>query len=494
MRGPVVSAYMFQKIREMKIEGLSQAEIARRLELDPKTVARYARSNTPPKYKARTVSTRVDLFSVFAEKVRSWIARTPGLTDREIYELLLPEGYKGSERTVNRRMRALRGVKNEERFFEQEYTPGEQAQFDFKEKVELPFADGPRIVQLHFGTLPFSDACFVRGYPFKNYECFIDGVHEFFAVLGGMTANIRFDNLSPCVKEVLQGSERLYTDDFNRAIAFYGFGLLPCRPAKGSDKGDVERDIRTFSSRIKNRVSHDAIKFTDFEHLNRWLAEFMQARLSVSTCERLEIEKAKLKPLPERDEAALCKITIHPVNLHGSVRLGRSLYSVADGWIGKDCRVVVGAYDIRIGLVGSTDECEVHVRKPDGEHSLLLKHVLPSLSRKPQAMVRWAHRSILFPSPVCDRFYNELKRLIGYGAEREYLRSMNLVLQLPLSEIIAGMELVLEGGKENLFEELKDLLFGERRPCDVIDIGLRHGMTPIKPELTKYDELIPKGS
>ena len=162
---------MFQKIRELKGEGLSQAEIARRLELDPKTVGRYVKLNTPPKYKARTASTRVDLFSGFEEKVCTWIVRTPELSDREVYELLLPEGYKGSERTVNRRMRFLRGTKSDERFFEQEYTPGEQAQFDFKEKVELPFIDGPRIVQLHFGTLPFSDACFVRGYPFKNYEC-----------------------------------------------------------------------------------------------------------------------------------------------------------------------------------------------------------------------------------------------------------------------------------------------------------------------------------
>ena len=491
----MVSAYMFQKIRQMISDGLSQAEIARQLEINAKTVARYAKSNTPPKYKTRKGSTRVDEFLVFKEKVQAWLLRTPTLTDREIYELLLPEGYKGSERTINRRVKPLRSVIKEERFFEQEYLPGEQAQFDFKEKVELPFIDGNRIVQLHFGTLPFSDTCFVRGYPFKNYECFIDGVHEFFSSIGGMTKNIRFDNLSPCVKKVLKGSERLYTDDFKRTVEHYGFGLLPCRPAKGSDKGDVERDIRTYASRIKNRVSHDAIKFKDFTHLNEWLSEFMRAHMTEDSRDRLKAESGSLKMLPVKDDDALCKIIFQTAGPHGSVKIGRSCYSVADSWIGKDCRVVVGAYDIKIALYKPLVpvSLEIHTRKTDGEHSLLLKHILPSLVRKPHAMVRWAHREILFPSQVCKTFYAKLQKLKGSDAEREYLRAINLVLHCPLSEILAGMELVLEGGRENLFEDLRELLFSERRPCDVIDISERYGMKPIKPELTKYDELIPKG-
>ena len=487
---------MFQKIRQLLLEGLSQAEIARKLELNPKTVARYAKSNAPPKYKSRETSTRLDEFMAFREKVESWVLRTPLLSDREIYELLLPEGYEGSERTVNRRMRSVRVKKNEERFFEQEYAPGEQAQFDFKEEVTLPFLGGEKIVQLHFGTLPFSDACFVRGYPFKNYECYIDGIHEFFQSIGGMTENIRFDNLSPCVKKVLKGSERLYTDDFKRAVDYYGFGLLPCRPAKGSDKGDVERDIRTFASRIKNRVSHDVITFKDFNHLNMWLAEFMTAHRSQSTAERLVVEQQKLRPIPPKDNDALCKVMIQVAGPHGAIKFRKSFYSVSDNWIGKDCRVVVGAYNVEISLhrPDKATAVEIHPRMIDGEHSLLLKHVLPSLVRKPHAMVRWAHREILFPSEICKKFYKRLQLVDASIAEREYLRSINLVLHCSLKEIIAGMELVLEGENQSLFESLRELLFTERRPCDVVSISERYGMRPIEPELTKYDELIPKGS
>ena len=488
----MVSQYMFQQIRELKKEGLSQAEIARRLEIDPKTVAKYVRANSPPRYRARQLSTRVDKFSGFEDRVRQWLLRTPGLSEREVFELLLPEGYSGSERTVNRRLKALRLAPVGERFFEQEYIPGEQAQFDFKEKVTLPFVGGERVVQLHFVTLPFSDACFVRGYPFKNYECFIDGIHHFFEDLGGMTENIRFDNLSPCVKKVLKGSERLYTDSFKRATLHYGFGLLPCRPAKGSDKGDVERDIRTYSSRIKNRVSHESLVFRDFDHFNEWASVFMKQHRSESVSLRLIEELKRLKPLPVMEDSVLCQVLTLKASSHGSVRIVRSVYSVPDLWIDKKCEVVIGAYSVRIRIVGGAMEWISHPRMPDGEHSLLLEHVLPSLVRKPGAMVRWAHRAILFPSPICDKFYARLKKIEGFGAEREYLRSINLVLQAPLSEIVAGMELVLESDSEKLFDSLRELLFGERRPCDVIQLNFDHGLEPIKPELSKYDSLIPK--
>jgi transposase len=488
----MLSQYMFQQIRELKKENLSNAEIARRLGIDPKTVARYVKSNSPPRYKKRSKSTQVDKFGPFEEKVRGWLKRTPGLTDREVFELLIPEGFKGSERTINRRIKALRPADEGERFFEQEYDPGEQSQFDFKEKVVLPFLNGERTVHLHFATLPYSDACFVRGYPFKNYECFIDGIHSFFEELGGMTDKIRFDNLSPCVKKVLEGSKRLYTDAFKRAIAHYDFGLLPCRPAKGSDKGDVERDIRTFASRIKNRVSHDCVVFKDFGHFNEWTKRFMNDRRSEEVSAKIRHECAHLKPLPIRENGVLCQVWTMKPSTFGSVRISKSAYSVPDAWIEKKCEVVIGAYDVKIHLIGTKGQQVVHPRKPDGEHSLLLEHILPSLVRKPGAMVRWAHREILFPSPVCHKFYARLKKIEGFGAEREYLRSINLVLQAPLPEILAGMELVLESRSEKLFEDLKDLLFGERRPCDVIELTFNHGLEPIKPELSKYDSLIPK--
>lgn len=132
-----------------------------------------------------------------------------------------------------------------------------------------------------------------------------------------------------------------------------------------------------------------------------------------------------------------------------------------------------------------------HPRKPEGTNSLSLAHILPSLVRKPHAMIRWAHRDILFPSPICHSFYARLKQQESYGAEREYLRAINLVHHVALSEIITGMELILETRSHKMFEDLRDLLLGERRPSPVIDITSRLNQSPLQPELSKYDCLIP---
>jgi transposase len=486
---------MFQEIRKLKTQGLSQAAIARKLGIDPKTVAKYIKSNAPPRYTPRGPSFRVDAFQAFEPKVTQWLLRTPGLTDREVFELLVPEGYRGSERTLNRRMKRLKALKPKERFFEQLYVPGEQSQFDFKEKVELPFLEGPRIAHLHFGTLPYSDTCHVKAYPFKNFECYMDGIHSFFEKIGGMTDKIRFDNLSPVVKKVLQGSDRLYTDDFKRAIVHYDFKCLPCRPGKGNDKGDVERDIRTFASRIKNRISHECLVFRDWEHLNHWLTQYMLEREKEESRLKLCDEQAVLNPLPRREEGILCQIQDGPASSHGTIRYSKSSYSVPDSMIGESCHTVIGAYDVRISRIGTSARdaiVVVHPRKPDGENSILLEHALPSLVRKPHAMVRWAHRAILFPSPTCEKFYARLQKIEGYAAEREYLRAVNLVQHTSFSEIIAGMELVLETQSITLFDDLRTLLLGERRPGAVIDITSRLNQRPLTPELSKYDSLIPK--
>jgi transposase len=491
----MLSFFMFHRVRKLRAEGKSRAAIGRELKIDPKTVAKYLRSNTPPRYKQRSRSTREDPFASFEQKIRQWLDRTPTLTEREIYELLIPEGYKGCERTVNRKLKLIRKQKPKERFFEQEYERGEQSQFDFKEKVELPFMDGPRIAHLHFGTLPYSNTCFVRGYPFRNFECYMDGIHSFFETIGGMTENIRFDNLAPVVKKVLKGSNRIYTNDFDRTIQYYDYGTLPCAPGKGNEKGDVERDIRTFASRVKNRVSHDAIVFRNWDHLNEWLMGYMLERQTDEIKMLLSKEQAKLKPLPPREESVLCGIQISPASGHGSIRIGKSAYSVPDAWIEESCRTVIGPYDVRISRVGNLHGDKtivIHPRKPDGIHSLLWEHILPSLVRKPHAMVRWAHREMLFPSPICKKFYARLKKIEGYGAEREYLRSINLVLHISLSEIVAGMELILETPSEKLFDDLRELLLGERRPAKVIDITSRLNQSPLKPELSNYDRLIPK--
>ena len=73
------------------------------------------------------------------------------------------------------------------------------------------------------------------------------------------------------------------------------------------------------------------------------------------------------------------------------------------------------------------------------------------------------------------------------------MRTLNLVLQIALSEIIVAMELSMDTSSSDLFESVRELLFGERKPANVFDLSEKLNMKPIKPELSGYDSFIPKG-
>lgn len=490
----MISTYMFQKVRDLNRQGKSNRQIAIELGIDRKTVGEYLKSNAPPKYAARARESRPDPFADFDGLATSLLSAIPDLTAAEIFIAAKEAGYSGSERTVERRIAAIKAQRPKERFFDQEYKPGEQSQFDFKELVVLPFLGGERTCHLHFSTLPFSDFFWIKGYAFKTYEAFMDGVHSFFEEIGGMTEKVRIDNLSPCVRKILKGNNRLYTSAFDRAITYYDFGVLPCRPGKGSDKGDVERDIRTNARRIKNLIKLTGKVFKDFDDLNIWLAEYCVKYRQAKTAALFADEQLKLRPLPPRDEDVLCKVETTTASPYGTVRIAKTTYSVPDAAIGVACRVVASAYDVKIYRVGTRQLVATHVRAAEGENGVALEHVLPSLVRKPGAMVRWAHKAILFPEAVFTRFYEHLGRLLSDGAEREYLRAINLIQYTTLAEIGAGMELVLEAGSTSPFEDLKALVLtsGHHPPGSSSVTAVLLDQIPLCPKLSMYDDLIPQ--
>ncbi len=491
----MITMDLFHKARALRQLGKNDSEIGEELSLHRKTVGKYLKSSTPPKYTPRRSPSRADPFVGFESFTRDVMTRVPEISASEVYALLRPRGFSGSERTVERRLKRWREEEPKERFFEQEYTPGEQAQFDFKESVEIPFIDDVRVVHLHFGTLPYSDKCVIKGFPQKTYECFMDGVHSFFEAIGGITENIRIDNLSPCIKKVRSDGGRDYTSAFLRALEYYGFGVLPCSPGKGNEKGDVERDIQTWARRFKNHVKVHGIKFRDFAHLNESLSEFivMEERKS----DLFVSEQQALKALLPRDECVLCRVDEVRASSFGTVRMdkAKTTYSVPDEWIGSWCKVVAGPFEVKITRVGVPTVSVIHERKPEGENSIKLEHVLRSLIRKPQAMIRWSHREMLFPDEVFREFYRRLKKSQGEmpgAAEREFLRTINLIHYVSLKEIRTAIEIVLASEAVDFFNEIKELLLIERRPeASVIEISTRMKQVPFAPNLNQYDELIP---
>jgi transposase len=482
---------MFKNVKKLVGEGKNAVEIAKTLGIHRCTVYKYIGTTDLPKYKKRACSTRINLLRDFVVRIEDLFGNNDKNQATDIYELIKEEGYAGSYRVVAKYLQHLKAAKPSERFFEQIHEPGKQAQFDFKEKVTIPFSDGNRIVHLHFGTLPFSGYFNIHAYFYKNFECYAEGIHLFYESIGGITREIRFDNLSPCVNEVLEGKKRDYTAAFVRFLEHYGVEPSPCSPGKGSDKGDVEREIRTQAKRIENLVINKGLVFKDLSDFNAWLKDYCEKRNPKD--DRLAIEKQKLKPLAKYDEDILCKIVYSKPTKHGTITIDGSAYSVPDSMISLDCKIVVGQQTVTIfprasALCGKLSKIE-HPRMPKGKNSILLEHCIRSLSRKPQAMVCWAHREILFPIGGMREFYQQLKKQNSEFAEKEFLQAVNLLQHVPIEEIALGMQLVLESKSTQLYADLKTLIMGHRTPS-----GNNHPtftQPALQIDLAAFNNLIP---
>lgn len=484
----MLTMYYFGKLRQLIDAGHNNSEIARQLKIHRSTVSKYRKSNTAPSYKKRDTPTRGDPLSQFDEKIKEYLSKDSSIKATSIYLYIRDQGYSGSLRTVERRVSQIKSEAPKERFFEQLYEPGEQSQLDFKEKVTIPFKSGDRICQLFIGTLPFSSRFFPKAFPNKTYEAFADGMHSFFEAIGGITDKMRFDNLSPAVKKVLPGSERIYTAAFERALKYYGIKPLPCSPGKGNEKGDCERDIRTFFHRIKDMIVMSGRVFDDFEDLNQWLSDFAKKQMSDKNWEKFHEEAKTLKPLPPRDDSILAQVHVTTVTKLGTACIKRSRYSVPDSLIGRSVKIVVSAFDTKIYQISPNPTLiATHPRIPENQSSILLEHSISSLVRKPQAMVRWVHKDILFPHTVLRNYYVYLQKILPHGAESEFLRSLNLIHHVSLEDIIAGVEIILETKSTDPFGDLKNLLL----PNHLCSSGLAFRQPPLNTELSQYDQLIP---
>jgi len=102
----VRSALEWAQVRALVADGVSEREIARRLGINRRTVARLARSEEPPRYRRGPTGSQLDpLEPVLRRLLEEW----PQIKAPRVAELLRSDfGFAGSERLVRERLRRLR--------------------------------------------------------------------------------------------------------------------------------------------------------------------------------------------------------------------------------------------------------------------------------------------------------------------------------------------------------------------------------------------------
>jgi len=296
------------EIRILSKQGKSIREIKRITGHSRNTIRKFLRSAAEPGYKERAKRPgKLDPFKRFLEeRMKAALPHrlpAPVLT-REIRNL----GFTGSERLVRLFLAKHHPAKDPEPVVRFETEPGKQMQADW---CELRKGKDP--LYAFVATLGFSRDAFVM---FTNSQCFdvLRECHEAaFSFFGGVPLEVLYDNMKTVVLErnaFGEGKHRFHPGLWDVAKHF-GFMPRLCKPYRAKTKGKVERFNRYLRysfyypllSRLKQAGLNLDVATANIE-VRKWLDEVANCRIHGETnerpCDRLEIERHAMLPLPQR--------------------------------------------------------------------------------------------------------------------------------------------------------------------------------------------------
>lgn len=318
--------------------------IAVQLGLHHETVERALREQASAEPAPRPSG--LDPYVVYAREV---LQRYPRLTATRLWHMLRERGCPLSIRQVRRKVAELRPSPREG-FLRRRTFAGEEGQVDWASFGQVLIGQARRALSAFVLTLTYSRMLFLRFFFDQSLESFLRGHVEAFASLGGVPRYLLYDNLRSAVSQ-RHGEAVRFNPRLLELAAHYHFAPRACRPARGNEKGAVERSVRYI------RDSFFAARgFTTLQDFNRqallWRDETAAQRPwpqddRKTVAEAFAEEATRLLPLPS-----------HPfeTDLVLSVRAGKTLYlrfdlndySIPHTAVGRPLSLVASETSVRI--------------------------------------------------------------------------------------------------------------------------------------------------
>lgn len=302
---------MFAEIKKYKTKGFNKSQVARRLEIDYKTVLKYWDMSPDDFAKLRQrAEYREKKVDKYRDQILEWIREYRDLSSSQIYDWL-EERYKCldfKERTLRLYVNNLREEYNlpkivTTRQFEEvnELPMGYQAQVDLGQ-IWLKRPDKTRIKVYCFGMV-LSHSRYKYIYwtdrPFTT-QTFIEAHNKAFEFFGGMPKEIVYDQDRVAVVSENHG-DIIYTEGFQNYINIMKFKIYLCRGYDPQTKGKIEAVVKYAKNNFaKHRIFVDIDSFND-DSL-KWLERRGNKKVHETTkkvpAEVFTLEKEHLQPIP----------------------------------------------------------------------------------------------------------------------------------------------------------------------------------------------------
>ena len=367
----MIGADRWAEIRRLHTEeGQSISAIARRLDLDRKTVRRCLRGTQWQPY--QRISLADTLLAPHAEWLRQ---RAPEVrySARIMYqELKAQRRYRGSYETVKRFVAPLRELAGSESLTQTRFEtpPGQQSQVDWGE-ARVAFRHGPVRLRLFVLTLGFSRRGFYWAYPDEQLNQFLEAHERAFAHFGGLTAEHLYDRPRTVCYPNREGRV-VWNPTFKAFAEHWGFEPRVCRAYRAQTKGKVESGVKYVKRNfLPGRRFVDIVDFT--EQLAEWNATIADTRVHGTTHEvplaRFERERAHLLPAHRQPSFLSDAKVSRIVARDWLVSFRTNRYSVPFRLIGKP--VQVQAREGRVWIYHAGERVADHALR-SGQHELAI--------------------------------------------------------------------------------------------------------------------------
>lgn len=337
-----------QEIEELRRQGLSVKAISSLLGMDRKTVRKYLREPTTPRYGPR--APRGSLLEPFEAYLGERL-KTGVWNARVLLGELEARGYRGKYTILTDYLRPLRCEARGVAVRRYETAPGDQAQVDWGNLGDIVLVDGQRLTLSAFVmTLGCSRAMFLDIATDQTVETLLAMHERAFIALGGVPKHILYDNMKTVVLGSDGRGETVWNPSFLDFARTWGFDPRLCRPYRPQTKGKVESGVGYVRKNFLCGREAD-----DLEDLRRqaaaWCAQVANVRIHGTThrsvMEAWQEEKPHLQPLPNGGASFVyVPKELRRVTMDAFVHFGASRYSVPWPLAGKEVTV-----STRAGLV-----------------------------------------------------------------------------------------------------------------------------------------------
>jgi transposase len=397
----------FVKIKTLKDQhALKCSQIARQLNLDYRTVAKWLDQNH---YQQRKSPARASKLDPFKGQIVRMIETYP-YSAAQIFQRLKEDNFDGGYTIVKDYVRKVRPPKIKA-FLKLSFAPGECAQVDWGSYGSVTVADTTRRLSFFVMVLCYSRMMYVEFTVSQTMEHFLGCHQNAFDWFGAVPEKIMVDNLKSAVLRRIVGKDPIFNPKYLDFANHYGFTIVPCAVGKGNEKGRVESGVGYVK---KNFLA--GLDITDFNALNpaiiHWLNTVANVRIHGETgkrpVDRFQRERQSMNCLPPYpyDIATIDQVR---ASRQFRVAVDGNRYSVPAEYAGA--ALTLKTYPERICIYHQQKLISRHVRSYDRKKDFELPdHPKALLTQRKKARDQKIFIRFLSLSDKADAYYRQLEQ------------------------------------------------------------------------------------